>query len=114
MGWKLTESTFNDLIVKLKTDYTILGPKRFARQGRFSDADEDVVVQVIKNTYKFIDEHIDKTLPKEHIGYIVDRIGYQVFSDKVLEGIKLNADARVAKHIQWGCFRYSSDVFLSD
>lgn len=77
-------------------------------------ADEDVVVQVIKNTYKFIDEHIDKTLPKEHIGYIVDRTGYPVFRDKVLEGVNLNSGARVAKHVQWGGFRYSSDVFLSD
>jgi hypothetical protein len=28
MGWKLTESAFNELIVNLKADYTILGPKR--------------------------------------------------------------------------------------
>jgi anaerobic sulfite reductase subunit C len=77
-------------------------------------ADEEVVVQVIKNTYKFIDEHIDKSLPKEHIGYIVDRTGYPVFRDKVLEGVKLNSGARVAKHVQWGGYRYSSDVFLSD
>ncbi|MBU3950334.1 MAG: sulfite reductase subunit C [Proteobacteria bacterium] len=77
-------------------------------------ADEDVVIKVIKNTYRFIDEHIDKTLPKEHIGYIVDRTGYQVFRDKALEDIKLNPEARIAKNIQWGGFRYSSDVFMSD
>ena len=39
MGWKLTEAAFNDLIIKLKADYTILGPKRFSRRGRFSDTD---------------------------------------------------------------------------
>jgi anaerobic sulfite reductase subunit A len=39
MGWKLTESAFNELIIKLMADYTVLGPKRFAGQGRFSDTD---------------------------------------------------------------------------
>jgi len=77
-------------------------------------ANEDVVIHVIKNTYKFIDQYIDRSLPKEHIGYIVDRTGYQVFRDSVLEGIQINPDARVAEHVQWGGFRYSSDIFLSD
>jgi anaerobic sulfite reductase subunit A len=39
MGWKFTPTAFNDLIVKLKADYAILGPKRFVDRGRFSDTD---------------------------------------------------------------------------
>ncbi len=37
MGWKLTKAAFNDLIVQLNADYTILGPKRFVNRGRYSD-----------------------------------------------------------------------------
>jgi len=39
MGWKLTNTAFNDLIVRLQAEYTILGPKRFEKRGRFSDTD---------------------------------------------------------------------------
>jgi len=46
-------------------------------------AGEEVVVQVIKNAYEFIDRYIDRALPKEHVGYIVDRVGYQTFRDTV-------------------------------
>ena len=63
-------------------------------------ADEETVIGVIKNTYTFIEKHIDKTLSKEHIGYIVDRTGYPVFRTEVLEGVPLNHEARVARHIQ--------------
>ncbi len=39
MGWKLTHTAFNDLITRLKTDYTVVGPRRFEKRGRFSDTD---------------------------------------------------------------------------
>lgn len=72
-------------------------------------ASEDVIVQVIKNTYAFVDKHIDGTLPKEHIGYIVDRVGYQVFREEVLEGIELNKEIQIAKNIQWNGYSYKID-----
>lgn len=62
---------------------------------------EDVVVQVIKNTIPYIDRHILRCLPKEHIGYIVDRTGYDVYRREVLEGIKLNPEAKIARTMQW-------------
>jgi anaerobic sulfite reductase subunit C len=77
-------------------------------------ATEDVVVQVIKNTYGYIDKYIDRSLAKEHIGYIVDRTGYHNFKDFVLAGIELNPEARVAQHIQWGGTLYVSDIFAGD
>jgi len=77
-------------------------------------ASEDVVVQVIKNTYEYIDKYIDKSLAKEHIGYIVDRTGYRDFKDFALIGIELNPEARVAKHIQWSGAFYVSDIFVGD
>jgi len=74
--------------------------------------DEDSVVSIIKNCYKFIEKYIDRSLPKEHVGYIVDRVGYQVFRNMVFEGVELNQEARVSKHIQWGGFHYANDIFL--
>lgn len=42
-------------------------------------ADEDTIIKVILNTYKFVKEYIDPNAPggKEHVGYIIDRVGLQ-------------------------------------
>ena len=45
---------------------------------------EDVVLRVLANVYPFIDQHIDTSLPKEHLGYIVDRVGYPAFRDAAM------------------------------
>ncbi len=108
-AWTRNPVRFYDIVIMGRT-----GKKNPRIAEEFIQwADEEVVVQVIKNTYRFVARHIDKTLAKEHIGYIVDRTGYPVFRDEVLEGVKLNPEARVAGHIQWAGFRYCSDVFLS-
>ena len=72
-------------------------------------ASEDVVVQVIKNTYTYVERYIDKTLAKEHVGYIVDRTGYQVFKNEVIEGIELNKEIQIAQNINWGGYFYNND-----
>lgn len=72
-------------------------------------ATEDVVVQVIQNTYEFVDRYIDRSLPKEHIGYIVDRVGYPLFKKEVLEGIELNPEIEIAENIQWNGYYYKQD-----
>lgn len=76
-------------------------------------ADEDSVVQIIKNTYKYVDRYIDRTLPKEHIGYIVDRTGYPAFRDMVLEGVTLGPKTKVAQHISWSGYRYKQSSNMS-
>lgn len=65
--------------------------------------DEDSIIKIILNTYKYVDKYIDKDAPngKEHIGYIVDRTGFQVFKDFVLEGVNLPEKAEVAHNIYW-------------
>ena len=70
---------------------------------------KDVFMQIIINTYGFVDRHIDRSLAKEHIGYIVDRVGYQTFKKEVLEGIELNEEAQVAENIQWNGYWYKQD-----
>jgi len=72
-------------------------------------AKEDVIVQIIKNTYDFVDRHIDRSLAKEHIGYIVDRVGYQTFKNEVLNGMDINPEAQIAENIQWNGYQYKQD-----
>ncbi|MBI5723734.1 MAG: sulfite reductase subunit C [Planctomycetes bacterium] len=70
-------------------------------------APEDAVVQIILNTYKFIERHIDRALPKEHLGYIVDRTGYQTFRETVLDGVQLGDKTRVAETLHFAGYTYS-------
>lgn len=65
-------------------------------------APEDAVVRVIQNTYAFIDRHIDRTLPKEHLGYIVDRVGYPAFRAAVLDDVALPEKTQVAGQLRFG------------
>ncbi|MDK2800863.1 MAG: anaerobic sulfite reductase subunit [Clostridiales bacterium] len=74
--------------------------------------DEATIIKVIQNTYDYIEEFIDRSLPKEHIGYIVDRTGYQVFKEWALKNITLGPRVKVAEHIDFGGYKYEKDVFM--
>lgn len=65
--------------------------------------DEESIIKVIVNSYDFIKEFIDKDAPaqKEHVGYIVDRTGYQEFKKWVLNDVKLPETAIVANSMNW-------------
>lgn len=71
-------------------------------------ADEDTVLKVIENTYKFVREYIDPDAPygKEHIGYIVDRVGYIEYKKWALDGVNLPDIARVKESVNWGGVHY--------
>ena len=45
--------------------------------------DADSIVKIILNTYQYVAHYIDKDAPggKEHIGYIVDRTGFEEFKN---------------------------------
>ncbi len=73
---------------------------------------EEVVTKVIANTMAYVDRYILRCLPKEHIGYIVDRTGFNVFRDEVLQGVVLNTEARLAKTIQWPGYNTLNDANL--
>lgn len=70
-------------------------------------ADEDSIVKIIKNTYKYVDTYINRNLPKEHIGYIVDRTGFQEFKKFALDGVELNPMAIVRNSVNWNGIIYS-------
>nr|WP_204400120.1 sulfite reductase subunit C [Alkaliphilus hydrothermalis] len=74
--------------------------------------DEDTIIKVIVNTYEYIDQFIDRTLPKEHIGYIVDRTGYQVFKEYALKGVELGPKVKVSEYINFGGYKYEKDAFM--
>lgn len=49
--------------------------------------EEATVIEIIRRIYEFIDRYIDRTLKKEFIGYIIDRVGLERFKKEVLKGI---------------------------
>lgn len=61
------------------------------------NASEGTILGICRNVYGFIRRHIDRSLPKEHMGYIVDRMGFDTFKNEVLEGIELNPEAKIVK-----------------
>lgn len=76
--------------------------------------DEDSIVKIVKNTYAFIEEYIDPNAPegKEHIGYIVDRVGFDEFCKWALEDVELPEKCRRTTRVYWDGKRYDRDSSL--
>ena len=70
--------------------------------------DEESIIKIILNTYKYVTEYIDKEAPggKEHIGYIVDRTGFMEYKKWALEGVRLSDKAVVKDNIYWSGIKY--------
>lgn len=98
-AWSRSEEKYYKLVIMGRT-----GKKnpRLA-QDFITWIDEESIIKIILNTYDFIEEYIDKEAPlgKEHIGYIVDRAGYQEFKKWALKDVKLGSLAVVAPYINW-------------
>lgn len=86
---------------------TILGRtgKKNPRLGQdfITWVDEKSIMKIITNSYDFIKEYIDKDAPaqKEHVGYIVDRTGYQEFKKWVLKDVELPETAITSINMNW-------------
>ncbi|MBQ6856451.1 MAG: sulfite reductase subunit C, partial [Lachnospiraceae bacterium] len=54
-------------------------------------ADAENIIKIIQNTYAFVDKYISPDAParKEHIGYIIDRVGFEEYKKWALEGVEL-------------------------
>lgn len=74
--------------------------------------DEESIIKIIKNTYAFVDEYIDKSLDKEHVGYIVDRAGYEEFKKYALKDVNLGPKVKIAEFIDFGGYKYEKDAFM--
>ena len=70
--------------------------------------DEDSIVKIIENTYEYVTEYIAKDAPngKEHIGYIVDRTGFEEFRKWALKDVKLPPETVELKNIYWNGPKY--------
>lgn len=66
-------------------------------------ADEDSIIKIILNTYKFVEKYIDPNAPgrKEHIGYIIDRVGFEEYKKWALEGVELMPETIVKQCVYW-------------
>jgi anaerobic sulfite reductase subunit C len=107
-AWTRSAQTFYRLLIMGRT-----GKKNPRLATLFMKwASEDVVVQVIKNTYAYVNRYIDTTLPKEHIGYIVDRTGFDVYKKEVLENVQLNPEIKIVNSMQWQGYRYIDDPLV--
>ncbi len=71
-------------------------------------ADEESILKIITNTYEYVREYIDRSAPggKEHIGYIVDRTGFEEFKKWALKDVKLPELAEIQNRIYWGGVKY--------
>jgi len=70
--------------------------------------DEESIIKIILNTYKYVEQYIDKDAPggKEHIGYIVDRTGFMEFKKWALKGVELSDKAILKNNIYWSGIKY--------
>ena len=70
--------------------------------------DEDSIIKIIKNTYAYVEKYIDPDAPggKEHIGYIVDRTGFEEYKKWALEGVTLDDKAILNNVIYWSGVKY--------
>lgn len=66
-------------------------------------ADADNIVKIILNTYKFVERHISPDAParKEHIGYIIDRVGFEEYKKWALDGVELMPETIMKKCVYW-------------
>ena len=98
-AWTRSEEKYYKLVIMGRT-----GKKnpRLA-QDFIKWVDEESIIKIILNTYDYIEEYIDKEAieGKEHIGYIVDRTGYQEFKKWALKDVKLGAKAEVECSVNW-------------
>ena len=73
--------------------------------------DEDSILKIVKNAYAYVERYIDTNAPdgKEHVGYIVDRTGFEEFYKWIMEGVILGPEAEVAKTMYWGGKHYDHE-----
>ena len=66
-------------------------------------ADADNIIKIILNTYKFVDKYISPNAParKEHIGYIIDRVGFEEYKKWALEGVELMPETIMKECVYW-------------
>ncbi|AAK79482.1 sulfite reductase subunit C [Clostridium acetobutylicum] len=103
-AWTRSEKTYYRLTLLGRTG------KKNPRLGEdfIKWVDEDSIIKIILNTYDYVTKYIDPNAPggKEHIGYIVDRTGFEEFKKWALKDVKLPSIAEVYTPIYWNGIKY--------
>ena len=88
---------------------TIMGRtgKRNPRLGQVW-ADAENIIKIILNTYAFVDKHISPDAPgrKEHIGYIIDRVGFEEYKKWALKDVELMPETIMKERVYWDGIHY--------
>jgi anaerobic sulfite reductase subunit C len=99
MAWTRSDKKYYKLTILGRTG------KKNPRMGEdfIKWMDEESIIKIICNTYDYVKEYIDPNAPggKEHIGYIVDRTGFEEFKKWALKDVNLPAIAEVTEPVYW-------------
>ncbi|MDO5136791.1 MAG: sulfite reductase subunit C [Eubacteriales bacterium] len=105
MAWTRSEKKYYRLTLLGRTG------KKNPRMGEdfIKWADEESILRIILNTYDYVKKYIDPQAPggKEHIGYIVDRTGFEEFKKWALKDVNLPEIAEVYTPMYWKGVKYS-------
>ena len=71
-------------------------------------ADAENIIKIILNTYAFVDKHISPDAPgrKEHIGYIIDRVGFEEYKKWALKDVELMPETIMKECVYWDGIHY--------
>lgn len=104
MAWTRSEKKYYRLVIMGRTG------KKNPRLGEdfLKWTDEKSITQIILNTYDYVAEYIDKNAPggKEHIGYIVDRTGFEEFKKWALKDVELAPETEIFTPLYWKGVKY--------
>ena len=104
MAWTRSEKKYYRLTLLGRTG------KKNPRMGEdfIKWADEESIIKIILNTYDYVKEYIDPNAPggKEHIGYIVDRTGFEEFKRWAMKDVVLPEIAEVYTPVYWKGVQY--------
>ena len=66
-------------------------------------ADAENIIKIILNTYQFVEKYIAKDAPggKEHIGYIIDRVGFEEYKRWALKDVELMPETIMRECVYW-------------
>lgn len=72
--------------------------------------DEESIMKIVKNAYAYVEEYIDRNAVegKEHVGYIVDRTGFEEFYKWIMKDVQLSDKAEISPTMYWKGKHYDS------
>lgn len=103
-AWTRSREKYFRLVVMGRTG------KRNPRLGEhfIKWADAESIIRILHNSRDFVKNYRDSGAPggKEHIGHIIDRVGFEEYRKIALAGITLPEVAEVRKTMYWGGVTY--------